>query len=174
MKFSKILFLFVIAVSVVSCKSDDDGAAAFNLSNANLAGTHDLTYFVSNFSSTGDVGGQTVTVTANVTGDTYQVEVIFTEAGTYTINGEFRTTTTTSLGGPPEVEIVTLDEAGTYQVNETAQTIVFIEDGSTAGDSDINSVTLFNETELRIIYEDTYTENGDEVTEMTELRFVRQ
>ena len=174
MKFSKILLLLVIAVSIVSCKGDDDVAPAFNLSNANLAGTHDLTYFVSNLSSTGDVGGQTVTVTANVTGDTYQVEVTFTEAGTYTIIGEFRTTTTTSLGNPPEVEIVVLDEAGTYQINEAAQTIVFIEDGSTAGNSDINSVTLFNETEFRILYEDTYTENGDEISEMTELRFVRQ
>ena len=42
------------------------------------------------------------------------------------------------------------------------------------GDSDINTVTLFNETELRITYDDTYTENGDEIVEMTEVRFVRQ
>ena len=62
----------------------------------------------------------------------------------------------------------------TFQVNDAAKTIVFIENGSTLGDSDINTVTLFNETELRITYEDTYTENGDDIVEMTEIRFVRQ
>ena len=88
--------------------------------------------------------------------------------------GEFRTTTTSSLGIPPVVEIIVLNETGTYQVNDAAKTIVFIENGSTLGDSDINTVTLFNETELRITYEDTYTENGDDIVEMTEIRFVRQ
>tara|TARA_R110000772_G_scaffold179310_1_gene290675 strand:- start:536 stop:1060 length:525 start_codon:yes stop_codon:yes gene_type:complete len=174
MKFSKILLLLVIAISIVSCKSDDDAPGAFILSNGNLAGTHDLTYFTSNLVITGDVGGQTITVTTNTVADTYQVEVVFTEAGTYTIDGEFRTTTTSSLGTPPQVEIVVVNETGTYQVNAAAQTIVFIQTGSTLGDSDINTVTLFNETDLRVTYEDTYTVDGDEISEMTELRFVKQ
>jgi hypothetical protein len=173
MKFSKILLLLVVvAVSIVSCKKDDD-TVAFSLSNANIAGAHELTYLASNLSITGDVGGQTITVTTNTTADTYQVEVTFTVAGAYTIAGELRTTTTSSLGTPPQVEIISINETGTYQVNEAANTIVFIEAGSTIGDSDINTVTLFNETELRITYEDTYTEDGEEISEMTELRFVR-
>ncbi|MGY8886358.1 MAG: hypothetical protein ACKVGT_06020 [Flavobacteriales bacterium] len=174
MKFSKILFLLVLTLSVISCKNNDDDTAAFNLSNANVAGTHDLTYFTSNVTTTGSIGGQPITVTTNTTADTYQVELTFTESGAYTIIGEFRTTTTSTLGGQPQVEILTLDESGTYQVNEAANTLVFIASGSSLSDSDVNSVTLFNETELRIMFEGTYVEDGDEVIEMTELRFVRQ
>ena len=87
MKISKILLVLFVAVSVLSCKNDDDGVAAFVLSNANIAGTHDLTFFTSNRMITGDVGGQTITVTTNTTADTYQTEVTFTEAGDVYDNG---------------------------------------------------------------------------------------
>ena len=70
MKFSKILFLLVLTLSVISCKNNDDDTAAFNLSNANVAGTHDLTYFTSNVTTTGSIGGQPITVTTNTTADT--------------------------------------------------------------------------------------------------------
>lgn len=173
MKFSKILLLLVITLSIVSCKNNDD-TVAFILSNANIAGTHDLKYFTRNEVVTGTVGSQTITVTNNTTADTYQAQVTFTGAGAYTLSGEFRTTTTSSLGTPPVVLIVVLNESGTYQVNDAAKTIVMTEQGGTLGDSDINTVTLFNETELRVTYEGTYTENGDEIVEMQELRFVRQ
>ena len=59
MKFSKILFLLVLTLSVISCKNNDDDTAAFNLSNANIAGTHDLTYFTSTVTTTGSIGGNT-------------------------------------------------------------------------------------------------------------------
>ena len=133
MKISKILLVLFVAVSVLSCKNDDDSVVAFLLNNTNIAGTHDLTFFTSNVMITGDVGGQTITVTTNTTADTYQAEVTFTEAGTYTLSGEFRTTTTSSLGTPPVVEIIVLNETGTYQVNDAAKTLVLIESGSTLG-----------------------------------------
>jgi hypothetical protein len=175
MKFSKILLLLVIAVSIVSCKSDDDGAVPFNLSNANIAGTHDLTYFTASQVITGTVGGSPVTITSNTTADTYLAQVTFTEAGTYTLSGQFRTITTFSDGRPQELDIIVLDNnTGTYQLNEAAQTLVLIDQGGSLSDSDINTVTLFNETELRITFGETYIEDGDEYVEMQELRFVRQ
>jgi hypothetical protein len=175
MKFSKILLLFVIAVSIVSCKNDDDGAVAFNLSNANIAGAHDLTYFTESQVITGTVGGSPVTITTNTTADTYLAQVVFTEAGTYTLSGQFRTITTFSDGRPQVLDIIVLDNTtGTYQLNDAAQTIVMIEQGGSISDSDINTVTLFNETELRIAFGETYIEDGDEYVEMQESRFVRQ
>lgn len=174
MKTSRILLVLFLTLSVLSCKKDDDSPAAFVLNNANIAGTHNLTYFTASQVVTGTVGTNPITITYNTTADTYQAQVTFTEAGTYTLSGEFRTTTTSSLGTPPVVVIVVLNESGTYQVNDAAKTIVMIEQGSSLGNSDINTVTLFNETELRVTFEDTYTEGGDEYVEMQELRFARQ
>ena len=174
MKFSKILLLLVITLSIVSCKNDDD-TVAFSLSNANVTGTHDLTYFAANTETTVIVQMVPFTVSTTVTADTYQARVNFTEAGAFTLSGEFRTTTTITPGGlPPVVEIIVWNETGTYQVDDAAKTIVLIENGSTLGDSEINTVTLFNETELRVTYENMYTEAGQDIVEMSELRFVRQ
>ena len=174
MKFSKILIILVVTVSFLSCNKSDDAPVAFVLNNANIAGTHNLTYFTRSQVITGTVGGATIVITNNTTADTYQARVVFTEAGAYTLSGEFRTTTTSSQGGDPVVVIVVLNETGTYQVNDAAKTIVMIEEGSTLGDSDINTVALFNETEMRVTFGNTYMANGDEIVEMQELRFVRQ
>ena len=173
MKFSKILLILVVAVSIVSCKKSDDGPVPFILNNANIAGTHALTYYTRSRVTTGTVGGATIIITNNTTADTYQARVTFTEAGAFTLSGELRTTTTSSQGGDPEVLIVVLNESGTYQVSNSSKTIR-IEGGGIFGDSDTNTVTLFNETELRITYGKTYTENGDEIVETQEFRFVRQ
>lgn len=173
MKFSKILLLLVITLSIVSCKKDDDSPVAFVLSNANLAGTHDLTYYTKNQVITGSVAGSTIIITKNTTADTYQSQITFMEDGTFTFSGEYRTTTTSSQGGDPVVEIVVLNEEGEYFVSNSARTIR-IEGGGVLGNSDSNTVTLFNETELRVTYGKTYTENGDEIVETQEFRFVRQ
>jgi hypothetical protein len=178
MKFSKILLLLVVvAVSIVSCKKDDDATVAFVLSNANIAGTHSLNYFVGSTLVTGVLpGGSTpVTITYNITADTFQAQFVFTEAGTYTLSGEFRITTTSSQQGTtPQSEIIVLNETGTYQVNDAAQTIVLIEQGGSLGESDVNTVTLFNETELHLTFGETYTEDGDDYVRTQESRLTRQ
>lgn len=177
MKISKILLILVLALSVVSCKKNDDNTVeAFVLNNANIAGTHDLTYFTASSETTITVQGIPLTVTTSTTADTYQATITFTEAGAYTLDGEFRTITTiTPGGGTPLIQIVTWNETGTFQANSNAQTIVLTETGSAPGDELINMVTLFNETEFRVTSEETYTEpNGGTTTDMAELRFVRQ
>jgi len=205
MKFSKILLLLVVvAVSIVSCKKDDgpdltidsdgDGVADVNdlcpnsvgtvldsgcylLTNINIAGTHDLTYYSEIKTSIIPLGSGTVTVTENVTADTYQLEVVFTEAGGYTVSGEYRITTTSSdPNTPPVTEIIVVSSTGTYQVNAAAETIILTESGSSSNDNSINTVTLFNQTDLRFTSEEIYVDplNNANVTEMQELRFVRR
>jgi hypothetical protein len=174
MKITKTLLVLMLTLAVVSCKKSDDGPEAFVLSRTNLAGTHNLTYFTSNVQIMGTVGGNPFTVTENSTADTYQAEVTFTSAGTYTLSGEFRTTTTSSQGGDPEIIIVVWNETGSYQVNDAAKTIIMTETGTSSSNSVLNNVTLFNETELRVTAEEMYTEGGDDYVEMQELRFVRQ
>jgi len=174
MKFLKIVLVIIMVVSIASCKSDDDGNSPFNLSNANLAGTYDLTYFTENETVTGTVGGSPITLTFNTTADTYQVEMVYTESGSYTINGAFRTIVVSSDGSPAEVSIVSIDDFGTYQVNETAQTLVLTSEGDGISDSQVNTVTLFNETEFRFTFGETYEEDGDTVVSTAEYRFVRQ
>lgn len=176
MKISKILLVLFVSISVLSCKKDDDNTPEpFVLNNTNIAGTHDLTYFTSSSETTITVQGVPLTVTTSTTADTYQATITFTAAGTYTLAGEFRTITTTTPGSTdPDIEILVWSETGTFQVNSNAQTLVLTETGST-GDNLINMVTLFNETELRVTSEETYTEpNGGITTNMAELRFVRQ
>lgn len=174
MKVLNAIFVFILVVSVVSCKSDDDGDARFNLTNANIAGTYDLTYFTLNQSITGTVGGVPFTVTTNTTADTYQVKAVFTEAGTYSISGLFRTITQSSTGTPAQEQIISIDNSGTYQVNDTSRTLVLIGDGLNTNMGAVNSVTLFNENELRYTFGETFTEDDESVDSMSEFRFVRE
>jgi hypothetical protein len=172
MKFSKILLILFITVSIVSCKKSDDGPVPFVLSNANITGTHNLTYYTRNEVTTGTVGGATIVITKNTTADTYQARYAFTEAGAYTYTGEYRTTTTSSQGGDPIVAIEVENETGTYQLNDAAKTIITTKEGATL--SDVSIVTFFNELELRFTRTTTTVIDGDETVKMEEFRFVRQ
>lgn len=74
-----------------------------------------LSFYAANKVTTGTVGGTTFTVEEDVVADTYQASINFTEAGTFTLTGQFRTTTTETPVGtdPPVIKIVVLDESGT-------------------------------------------------------------
>jgi hypothetical protein len=175
MKFSKILLLLVIAVSIVSCKSDDDGTVEFNLSNANIAGTHALSFFTVNREETADFNGVPVTSNTSVVGNTFQVTAVFGNDGTYTISGDYIAIITLTSGGVSQEldpETIVLDESGTYVIGTDEQTI------SLSGLSELGGgvfvVELFNETEFRITQMVEVTLPDLTSTTTSELRFVRQ
>ena len=174
MKFSKILLLLVIAVSIVSCKSDDDGVVAFTLSNTNIAGTHALNFFLVNLDQSLEFNGIPVTSNTSIVGDTFQVTAVFGDNGTYTISGQYRIVATVTVGGISETdtEIIVLDDSGTYQINTTDQTITM--SGLNELGDGVFDVELFNETEFRLTQTISETTPDITSTTTTELRFVRE
>lgn len=175
MRSTRILLIFILTISVLSCKKDDNGGVtAFLLTNENLAGIHALTFLSIIIDQTFEINGIPVTSHTTAVGDTFQVLFIFTENGTYTAEGEFRITTTTTVAGQTqtETEIIVLDDNGTYQLNTNAQTIT-INGGGEFG-SGVFDVTLFNETEFRLTQEMSDDSNNIITDTQSELRFIRQ
>jgi len=74
MRATRILLIFLLVISVLSCKKDDDGSiTVFLLNNENLAGTHALTFLSIVIDQTFDINGIPVTSHTTVVGDTFQV-----------------------------------------------------------------------------------------------------
>ncbi|MBX2828106.1 MAG: hypothetical protein KTR22_08080 [Flavobacteriaceae bacterium] len=174
MNYKKLLFILAITLTVVSCKKDDDGDSTFLLSNENIAGTYDMTYFTVDIVTTTEVQGIPVTANTDIVGDTFQVVLVMNENGSLTIEGEYRVTTTVEVGGVSETdtEILVLDDSGTYSIDANNQTITISGlDGFEVGTYE---VTQFTQSEIRMVEmltEETQTESSDITTEM---RFVRQ
>ena len=175
MRSTRILLIFLLVTSLLSCKKDDNGnVTVFLLNNENLAGTHALTFLSVVIDQTFEINGIPVTSHTTVVGDTFQVLFIFAANGTFTAEGEFRVTITTTVAGQSETEteIIVLDENGTYQLNTNAQTIT-IDGGGEFGNGTFD-VVLFNETEFRITQELSEDNNNIITDTQSELRFVRQ
>ena len=174
MKLSKIFLVLTLALAIVSCKNDDDGVVQFSLTNANLAGMHDLTFFEINADGNADVGGIPVPVNLTAVGDTFDVDFNFNSDGTYTAEGTYRLVTTISVAGVSETdsEIFVLDENGTFSTNANNQTLT-INGAGNLGEGVFN-VTLFNETELRMTRDISQEIQGATVDGIAELRFLRQ
>ena len=176
MKPTKILLIFVLALSVISCnKKDDDGETnSFLLNAANLAGTHALTFLTINIEETTEINGIPVTSTITSVGSTFQVEIIFLENGTYTIEGQYLMTTTVSVAGQSETdtEIIVLDEGGTYSIDANEETIFVSGSGGELGSGTFD-ITLFNETDFRFTQTQVITTNGTTGDIVSEYRFKR-
>ncbi len=173
MNIKKLLFILTITLVAVSCKNDDDGGNAFLLSNENIAGTYNMTFFVIDIVTTTEVQGIPVTANTDVVGDTFQVILVMNENGTYNISGEYRITTTVEVAGQTETdtEILVIDEDGTFTLDANAQTLTL--DGGVEFEAGTFDITLFNQNEFRMVQmrsEDTPTTTTDITTEM---RFVR-
>ena len=175
MKSTKFLLIFILALTVLSCnKKDDDGATAFLLSRANLAGTHALTYLTINIEETTEVNGIPVVSTITAVGSTFQVEIIFREDGTYSIDGQYLLTTTVTVAGQTEIdtEIFVLNEGGNYSLDANDQTIFISGSGGELGSGTFD-ITLFNETDFRFTQVEPITQNGTTGEIMSEYRFER-
>ena len=173
MKVYRKLIVFSFILLLFACKSDDDGDQ-FLLTYANLSGVYDMVHFSGNIETTVEIQGIPVTAVTTIVGDTFQVDATFNQNGTYSIEGEYRVTITTTAGGNTETdtEIVVVDDSGTYQIDANDQTITITSDvDEFNGTFDI---TLFNQTQLRIVKEESSIIDGSTVDSIIELRFVRQ
>jgi len=172
MKIRKILWILVLAISIVSCNKDDDGEAPFLLTNSNIAGTHVLTYLRTDIVEVFEINGIQITSSVSIVGSTFQVTFVFSENGTYTAEGEYLATITTTVAGQSnvETEIIVLDEAGTYQVNTNDETIS-VSDGTLI---DTFDVSVFNENTMTWMQDVSETSSDGTIDTQTVLRFERQ
>lgn len=167
MKFLKLFLFTALIVSITACSSDDDGPVSVELTNANLAGTYNITFLEGSSQSSvvTESGNTVVTETETNSGDTFtNAIIVFSAAGTYTVSGNYRETRTVTVTGQSpqtEQEIVTLDESSTYSTNNTNRTITF-------DDDTVNDVTLFDGTNLH--FSESYTDSFESSTAVGEIR----
>jgi|TARA_B110000240_G_C13265805_1_gene353636 hypothetical protein len=169
MKFLKILFVLFVVISITSCSSDDE-VNQYDLNNANLsAGSFDLNYLNSYSTETIDINGLEVISEFAATGETFQFTITFFENGTYIANGQYVVIQTTTVSGQITEEDIYIEdvdnEEGTYVANDGAMQLVM--------DGNIFDVTLFNANELRLVQNDTYTEDGVDFVDTGEIRMIR-
>lgn len=165
MKYLKILLIAFISISITSC-SDSNDAPVFVLSNATIAGTYNMSNFNTDVDLSTEVrpGLSATFSTIKVVGDTFQVDFVLNESGTYTIEGQYRivTTVTTVSGGNQDVtpSIVNFTDSGTFNINSTNNTITFASSkddflGSEYLDKTF-TISVFNENSF------TITQQGEE------------
>jgi hypothetical protein len=172
MRSTRILLIFLLATSLLSCKKDDDGnVTAFLLSNENLSGIYELIFFQSTLVETTNVNGLDIVSTTTNTGDTFEVDYTFTENGRYSAEGLFRIVFTVVVNGETTqedafIETISIQNAS-YSVTSSSSILVL--------DEKTYEVILFNESEFRITLEEIRTfSNGDTEMYNEELRFVRK
>lgn len=171
MKPTKILLILFTALTVLSCKKDDNGVVEFVLNNENLSGSYDLILYEATRVETTNVNGLDIVSTISSIGDTFEVDYSFTPNSTYTAMGLFRILTTVVVNGELTEEdafIETVDiPNGTYSTTTSSSILVL--------DGDTYEVTLFNENQVRITLEEIETfPNGDTVVYTEELHFLRK
>lgn len=176
MKSTKLLLIFILSFSILSCNknSDDDGGTSFLLSAENLAGTHALTFLDIDIEETTEINGIPVMSTITIIGSTFQVEMIFQENGTYSIEGQYLQTTTVTVAGQTETdtEIIVLDEGGTYSLDANEQTI-FLSGSGGELEAGTFEVTVFNETDFRFVQHEEIVTTLTNTDIFSEFRFER-
>ena len=167
MKLLKSLFVLFVAVSLVSCSSDDDNQ--YLLNNANLSGIYNVTMLNTTETQTTDVNGADIITVTTTVGDTFELTVDFDEDGSYVINGAYRDSYLQTVAGEivdEGAEIIFIDnETGDFSTSNSTMTMVL--------DGEVYEVELFNQNELRITSEDVEIFNGDEYIYTSEIRMVR-
>ncbi len=169
MKLLKNLFALIVIVSLASCSSDDDNNQ-FLLTNANLAGTYDVTFLNTTEVQTTDVNGADIITITTTIGETFELEIVFSENGNYLIDGLYVERYKRIVDGDiieEDTDIIDIDvEEGTYSTNDTSMKLTL--------DGEVYDVTLFNENEIRITFEDVWVEDGDDFVYTEEIRLERQ
>lgn len=170
MKTLKFLLLVATIFTMSACSSDDDGGGApaqTELTTANIAGTYAITYYAGRSETSATAQGSTVVIqTEEYSGDTFTNAIAtFNADGTYVLSGDYRETYTITVTGQApvtETEIIPLDDAGTFSVNNTSRTITL--------DGDVLEVLFFNGTNLNIMGSDSETDQGFTYTDEFEYR----
>ncbi len=168
MKISKILLVLLAVLTIVSCKSDDDGPLPFLYNQANLLGVYEINYFLATETETTNVNGLDIVTVTTTTGDTFEIDVTFLQDGTYVSDGAFRQMYTVVVAGQTvesDSNIVIVDnEIENYTVISASNVLTL------AGEN--YQVSDFSETGMTITLETIETDmNGDTFVLNEELRF---
>lgn len=168
MKLFRHIFALIFVVSLASCTSDDPPAYELNTENL-TAGTYEVTYLRSNNTETININGLDIITETSSIGETFQLTVDFFGNGTYVLDGQYVINTLVTVAGETVEQstfIVDIDnEEGTYSPNNNTMQLLLNET--------LYDVTLFNTNELRLSYTTTYTEDGVDYVETSEIRMVR-
>ncbi|MGB0789458.1 MAG: hypothetical protein ACPG7E_05440 [Marinirhabdus sp.] len=154
---SKYLLVTFLSLALFSCKSDDEGNVEFDLSNTNIAGTYDMTMLTYSATGSVEVNGVPVETSIEGVGDTFQIDFVFNDNGTYAATGEYRGTTVVTSGGNSETdtEIIIMNDTGTYAIAGDAMLTL-----TPAGDeqsiyASTYTVTRFTQTEIYLTVDET-------------------
>lgn len=171
MKLFKIIFFICITATLSSCGDSDDGED-FTLSNTNIAGTYEMNaYRAEKSEDATSSSGSSVNLSKTVTvGDTFQLNLVLSAAGTYTASGQYRTVATITPNGEnssEESKIVVVDVSGTYQLNAVDKTLVFNPQNDDFFKG-LFTIKTFNENSLRLEQENLEVDGS--ITNTTELK----
>lgn len=169
MNLVKKIFVVMMIVSLAACKSDDDGTT-YVLTNANVAGSYDVVLLNTTETQTTDVNGADIVTVTTTVGETFEIEIIFSENGNYIMDGLYVERYKRVVDGDIIEEypdIIDIDnEGGIYSTNSSTMELVL--------DGEDYEVALFNENEIRLVFEDMWVEGGDDFVYTEEIRLIRQ
>ena len=199
MKFLKILFVLFVAVSLVSCSSDDDGVdplldtdgdgvvdiddlcpntpgtiidqGCYLFTNINVSSSpYSVTMLNTTEIQTTNVNGLDIVTEKTRVGDIFQLTYTFSENGTFVLDGEYLVNYSVVVAG----EIITEDTEIIVIDNETG---TYVANDSTmqiiVNGERVFDITLFNENELRFSHIDIYSQNGVNIVRSEEIRMIR-
>ncbi|KGL62272.1 hypothetical protein [Polaribacter sp. Hel1_85] len=175
MKFFKFILILFITVSITSCSSDSE-EPTITLSNANIAGTYNISKLTINSTISTTTNGVTFDVgTIDVVGDTFQVDLVMNSNGTFTSSGAYRVITKTKLISGDQfedIEIINLNGSGNYTINATDSSITF------SGTEDLLegklNVATFNETTIVLEKEEEVIEGNNTIDASGNFTLARQ
>ncbi|MGC1472915.1 MAG: hypothetical protein WA775_10010 [Psychroserpens sp.] len=173
MKIFKLFFVAAVLLTMTACGNDDDGGSSeIELTNATLAGTYDITFLEgsSQTSLTSSTGTTVVSSTETYSGSVFSDAVLRLNAsGTYSVAGDYVLTsivTETGMDSETVEDIVTLNDSGSFTVNNEERTISF--------DGEVSDILLFDGTNLRLGSTFIEVEGNETETSEEELRLVKQ
>jgi len=196
----KNLLVLSVALLIVSCNSDDDSINPFLdsdedgivdindlcpntpgtvldqgcylLTNINLSSglTYSTTLLNTTETQITNINGLEIVSEITKNGSVFSsLDVTFNENGTFIRNGEYLETYVIKVNGiitEENAEIISFDnEEGFFSVNNDSMTILL--------NVDTYNVILFDESELRMTLEQTYSENNIDYIISREIRMVR-
>ena len=176
MKFFKFILVLLITVSITGCSNNNSNEPLFVLSNANIAGTYDVTSHSLNTAISTTSNGITFEVgSIEANGDTFQLDLVMKSNGTFTLNGAYRVVAVTKFVSGDQVdktEIINIDSSGKFSINSLENTITFSgTEGLLKGALD---VTVFNENFFSLSKEEEVTDGNETLDVSTRISFTRQ
>lgn len=177
MKVYKFIAILFLTFALTNCTSSDN-EPVFVLSKDNLIGLYNIETLTIKTKTTTIVSNFPVIVNANAIGSLFQVDLVLKSDDTYTLKGEYVVNTTiTSPGSSPvkNEEILTIDEAGTFAIDNTDNTLIFTNQNATFLSGKL-SVSGFSETKLSLaqITEETISATNTTIEIDSKISFIKQ